>query len=192
MLVCRSCGSSKVRTGYQPPPLLLRLLFVRTMLCDSCNRQFYAFRLRPPVSHREKHRSRRRSNAFAPVSAAVDLSRLNQVLPESILSVENGRVTAPGIATVIEGSDRVEARSRAGGDKQAGHYFEDGSGESEGVQLKQSSRPRCPRCQSIHTRRRHRNPVERVLLLLSENRAYICEGCGKNFYARKPSRVATV
>jgi hypothetical protein len=164
------------------------------MLCDSCNRQFYAFRLRPLVSNREKHRSRRKSNAFAPVSATVDLSRLNQVRPEAILAVRDGRITDSCEAVVLERSGKVEARVRAGAERQAERCFENGSGEpgSSDVALKQSSRPRCPRCQSIHTRRRHRNPVERVLLLLSENRAYICESCGRNFYARKPARVATV
>ncbi len=196
MLVCRSCGSSRIRNGYQPPPLLLRLFFIRTLLCDSCNLQFQAFCVRPPSNSRskKKRQSRQKPESFSPVSSSVDLNRLNQLAPEMVVSVGEGKITSSGLAAVMERPAQAAISSPPVvpvSNHEIYSSAEHGEAEETPVPLKQSNRPRCPHCHSLHTRRRHRNAVERLLLMFSENRAFTCEGCSRNFYARKPGREAT-
>jgi hypothetical protein len=74
MITCRSCGSRRLQKGYRRPPFLLRLLLIRSFLCDHCNSQFFAFSLRTPKSHN------RRAHSVAETiqkKQSVDLSRLN-------------------------------------------------------------------------------------------------------------------
>lgn len=59
---CPKCGSSRVRHGYQPTPLLLRMFGIYNLLCDHCNLLFRGFAI-PGTVHkaggrRRKHRSR--------------------------------------------------------------------------------------------------------------------------------------
>ena len=40
---CPKCGSSRIRRGYRPTPLLLKILFLYNLLCDGCNWEFRGF-----------------------------------------------------------------------------------------------------------------------------------------------------
>jgi hypothetical protein len=193
MLVCRSCGSSRIRSGYQAPPLLLRLILMRTVLCDSCNLQFYAFSLRLPSSGRARRKSPRQSESFAPVASAVDLNRLDQAVAEVTPTAGGKHELGFELAAMIEraAKERIDP-GRQMMEKEAEKFLKNENPEAEekDVPPRQDNRPRCPRCQSVHTRRCHRNALERLVLSLSENRPFSCESCGRRFYARKPERKA--
>jgi hypothetical protein len=59
MVVCPSCGSSRIRSDYKPAPLVLRVIGVRALLCDYCNRQFRAFSPVPPPARASRNTTRR-------------------------------------------------------------------------------------------------------------------------------------
>ncbi len=48
-----------------------------------------------------------------------------------------------------------------------------------------ANRPPCPQCDSVSTYRRRRTTWERMALAISGKRAYVCEVCGKSFYAAR-------
>ena len=76
MVVCPSCGSSRIRNGYKPASFWLRMIGMRGLLCDSCNFPFCAFSPLPPKSRRPQQ-AQRKADVFnsAPV---VDLSQIQQ------------------------------------------------------------------------------------------------------------------
>jgi transposase-like protein len=59
MVVCPSCGSSRIRNDYRPAPLILRVIGLRALLCDNCNRQFRAFSPAPPRTRALRSTTRR-------------------------------------------------------------------------------------------------------------------------------------
>lgn len=67
---CPKCRSSRVRRGYDQPPLLLRLIGIYNLLCDNCNLLFTGFAVPGTVttrgSHRKKHRASRGVRAGSP------------------------------------------------------------------------------------------------------------------------------
>ncbi len=189
MLVCRSCGSSKIRSGYHPPPLPLRLLFVRTVLCDHCNAQYRAFLLRAPDTGRERRKSHQTTESFNPTQSSIDLNRLNQSVAATARASDERKERSLNLTIMTENSKPADS---APGFKHPATTAEkhstdsDSAEESKIVSLRQKSCPPCPRCQSVHTRRRHRNSLERFFLLFTDNRPFACEACGKRFYAQKP------
>lgn len=40
---CPKCKSSRIRRGYKPSPLLLRIFGIYNLLCDHCNLLFRGF-----------------------------------------------------------------------------------------------------------------------------------------------------
>lgn len=54
-LRCPKCRSSRVRRGYEKPPLLLRLIGMHGLLCDNCNLSYQGFAVPGTVP---KHSSR--------------------------------------------------------------------------------------------------------------------------------------
>jgi hypothetical protein len=40
---CPKCKSSRIRRGYKPSPLLLRIFGIYNLLCDHCNLLFKGF-----------------------------------------------------------------------------------------------------------------------------------------------------
>ncbi len=76
MAQCPSCGSVRLRNGYRTAPLPLRVIGIRTLLCDNCNFEFRSFCPREP-KHGKRQRSKRKADVFnaAPV---VDLQTLEQ------------------------------------------------------------------------------------------------------------------
>lgn len=67
---CPKCRSSRVRRGYDQPPLLLRLIGIYNLLCDNCNLLFTGFAVPGTVttrgSSRRKHRASRERLAKSP------------------------------------------------------------------------------------------------------------------------------
>ena len=61
MLRCPKCASKRIRRGYGQPPLYLRLLGIRELLCNECNLIFRAFVLpgMMPKSSRGKQARRK-------------------------------------------------------------------------------------------------------------------------------------
>jgi hypothetical protein len=64
---CPSCGSARVRSGYRPAPLSLRIIGFRELLCDNCNYLYRAFSPLPP-KHPRRHSATRKADVFAPGS----------------------------------------------------------------------------------------------------------------------------
>jgi ribosomal protein L37AE/L43A len=58
---CPKCGSSRIRRGYKPTPLLLRMVGIYNLLCDHCNLLFRGFAIPgtipKPGTRRKKHRT---------------------------------------------------------------------------------------------------------------------------------------
>ncbi|MEP7341384.1 MAG: hypothetical protein ABI977_26880 [Acidobacteriota bacterium] len=79
MVICPSCGSSRIRNGYKPAPLWLRLIGVRGLLCDGCNFPFRAFSPLPPKSRRPHH-VQRKADVFNP-APMVDLTQIRPKPP---------------------------------------------------------------------------------------------------------------
>src|SRR5205085_11972853 len=69
-------GSGRLRNGYRTAPLPLRVIGVRTLLCDNCNFEFRAFCPREP-KRGNGQRSKRKADVFN-AAPAVDLHTLGQ------------------------------------------------------------------------------------------------------------------
>ncbi|MGI8656603.1 MAG: hypothetical protein ACR2LC_15470 [Pyrinomonadaceae bacterium] len=57
---CPKCHSRRIRRGYQPTPILLRMFGIYNLLCDHCNLLFRGFAVpgtvsKPGSSGRKKH-----------------------------------------------------------------------------------------------------------------------------------------
>lgn len=70
---CPKCRSSRIRRGYQPTPLLLRLFGIYNLLCDHCNLLFRGFAFPGTVPKNGSHRKRRRSKDERKESVGVRL-----------------------------------------------------------------------------------------------------------------------
>lgn len=110
MAVCPSCGSSRVRSGYKPVPLPLRLFGIRELLCDSCNYLYRAFSPLPPKKpHRHHHQ--RKTDVFA-AGGSVDLHTLK--LPPPVDPAANAHARSRHAAHICPqcGSDNTKRRRR--------------------------------------------------------------------------------
>lgn len=63
-LRCPKCRSSRVRRGYEKPALLLRLIGVHGLLCDSCNLSYRGFAIpgTVPTKTSRNYRNSAKSN----------------------------------------------------------------------------------------------------------------------------------
>ncbi len=57
-LRCPKCGSSRVRRGYETPPLVLRLIGLHGLLCDGCNLSYRGFAVPGTVPEHTSRKSR--------------------------------------------------------------------------------------------------------------------------------------
>lgn len=57
-LHCPKCGSSRVRRGYEIPPLPLRLVGIHGLLCDGCNLSYRGFAIPGTVPLHPQRKSR--------------------------------------------------------------------------------------------------------------------------------------
>lgn len=202
MVVCPSCGSSRIRNDYKPAPIMLRLLGIRGLLCDNCNFPFRAFSPLPPKSRRPRQH-KRKADVFnsAPV---VDLSQIRHNPPaektelrlvtptqeKMDLAVSAASSTLPQARIITEHIAPVRTDLRT--EITRIHV----QGEREPI-MKESPLLRppispaangtpqtCPECDSRNVRRRHRSFFERTFLSFTEHKAYNCRNCGISFYAK--------
>ena len=202
MVICPSCGSSRIRNDYKPAPFFLRILGIRGLLCDNCNYPFRAFSLLPPKNRRPQHH-KHKADVFnsAPV---VDLARIRQSQPAE--TPELRLVTPPQerLEFVVSASSPTSAQVRIVTDHiapartdlrtEVTRIHAQGLKEREprnGKSPKQTaqsvetaSSQICPGCGSRNVKRRHRNLLERTLLSFSAHKAYTCRNCSTSFYAK--------
>ena len=210
MAVCPACGSSRLRSGYRSAPLPLRLVGVRTLLCDNCNYEFRAF---APIAPKRQYsrRSQRKADIFN-MAPAVDLQAIGQPgagrpVPTAIhfdraaLPTSLAETTAP--ANGQETTNKVENTSGSNDDDD--DFAPPGlrakiveappslPTEEPLMRLKEdleerrshSSNQACPACGEYETVRRHRRAWEKLVFGLTQIRPYFCSNCGHQFYARR-------
>jgi len=217
MVVCPSCGSSRIRNDYKPAPLWLRLMGVRGLLCDNCNFPFRAFSPLPPKSRRPRH-AQRKADVFSP-APPIDLTQIHQnplvekaelrtVTPPEKLELRVAKPSAEKFEFVTSSSPSAPARIvtdyiapvrsdlrteitriHAQGIKQTVQVAAAGLQSPEQAGPDASSQG-CPECGSRNVRRRRRNIFERTLLSFSDHKAYSCRNCGASFYAKREERDA--
>jgi predicted RNA-binding Zn-ribbon protein involved in translation (DUF1610 family) len=179
MIVCPSCGSTRIRNDYRPAPLMLRVIFIRALLCDYCNLQFRAFSLAPPRSGRKPHsiantiiKEVQIERPPLKIQRKSDLSGLGPAeddgsIPESaaaIIPIQSDLRTE--IARVQEARNAKEAQ------------------EANLPKEHQKASAACPECGSSWVRRRQRSGLERAIFAFTNHKAFICRSCDASFYAR--------
>jgi hypothetical protein len=190
MVVCPSCGSSRIRNDYKPAPLALRAFGIRALLCDHCNRQFRAFSPAAPKSHAPR-RARHQSDVFNP-APPVDLNQLNQnsvssnqEQPPKIRLNRFARTAEPQPTVVgeIVTSDRPDLRTEITKlhEQSAKTMLNPGK---PAQQLKSGNAVVCPQCGSQDLKQRHRSGLERTVFSITDHKAFTCLVCHASFYAR--------
>lgn len=183
MVVCPSCGSSRIRDDYKPAPFALRVVGIRALLCDHCNRQFRAFSPVPPRS-RVSHQTKREidvldtAQAFdQPVIEPSQEHPLRISLNRFATPAESQDTVSGELVTPVQNNLRTEITKL---NEQAARELTD---EPTQEPTPQSS-VNCPECGSNSVRRRHRSGLERAVFSFSQHKAFICRSCSATFYAR--------
>ena len=198
MTVCPSCGSSRIRSDYRPAPWYLRVVCVRALLCDYCNRQFRAFSWRAPKPRSLKTGQRkadvflgsasRREETVTEEESSTDLDRsLLLALLQSDEPVEPSAASIKSLREQIaERQSQAERQSEETDDPHGATQSTTRQTEILTVETR-PSRPACPTCGSGRVRRRPRSTIERMALSLTRHRAYQCRDCQTCFYHRGSS-----
>ena len=174
MVVCPSCGSSRIRNDYRPAPLGLRMVFIRALLCDYCNLQFRAFSLAPP-RHGRKH---------IPVANTIIKEVQIERPPLKVLGpVENDGSIKESAAAIIP--IQPDLRSEIVRVQEARNTKE--AQEANLPKDQQKANAICPECGSSWVRRRQRTGLERAIFAFTNHKAFICRSCDASFYARAGS-----
>lgn len=102
MATCPSCGSKRLGEGYRTAPLPMRLVGIRTLLCDNCNYEFRAFSPFPPKRPKSR-RSKRKADVFN-AGPQVDLKTLapagsDAAAQRQVASVQFDRTALPTYQT---------------------------------------------------------------------------------------------
>ncbi len=58
---CPKCGSRRIRRGYRPTPLLIRLFGIYNLLCDNCNLLFTGFAIPGTVPSHSTRKTKQQS-----------------------------------------------------------------------------------------------------------------------------------
>ena len=75
---CLKCRSSKIRKGYKPTPLILRLVGIHHLLCNHCNLLFTGFAVPGTVNRTSnKHRHKAVSSQKKTFSPADDSEKFS-------------------------------------------------------------------------------------------------------------------
>jgi hypothetical protein len=199
MIVCTSCGSSRIRSDYRPAPWYLRAIGIRALLCDYCNRQFRAFSWRAPKGRGPKAGQRKadvflgstprkeETHGAEAISAEPDRSLLLTILRSNELS-EVPDAPRKGLREEIaqrqSGTEGVPAKTDVPDAIPPDPLPFPSSTIDDQSEEARSSPPGCPACGSGRVRRRPRTTVERVALSLTRHRAYHCRDCQTSFYHR--------
>lgn len=177
MVVCPSCGSSRIRRDYRPAPLYMRVLGVRSLLCDYCNRQFRAFSPTPPPSRAPRETGRRR---LAPANIESKRVPVVSEKPNNPAPRDNHDFiqTGGGMIIPLQTDLRTEIAKvqEARSDREAQ--------EANIAKDYQKTVATCPECGSNWVRRRQRSGLERAIFIFTNHRAFICRSCDASFYAR--------
>jgi transposase-like protein len=180
MVVCPSCGSTRIRNDYRPAPVMLRVIFIRALLCDYCNLPFRAFSPSPPRHGRKPQpvantiiKEVQIERPPLKIQKKSDLNGLGTTaeddgsIPESdaaIIPIQSDLRTE--IARVQEARNAKEAQ------------------EANLPKEPQKAIATCPECGSSWVRRRQRSGLERAVFALTNHKAFICRSCDASFYAR--------
>src|SRR5215510_8132553 len=185
--VCPSCKSSRIRNDYKPAPIYLRIIGIRSLLCDYCNFQFRAFCPFPPKRGKTKQ-----SKAGLPVSGQesvkkIDLKRLSQKASQDKLdrNSANGKITTRQPSVVGELVDEFTKKFST----EVMMLIEDNFGRKNKQlttkeQEEQQKLPICPECWSKRVKQIHRNSLEKAFLSFTDHKAFYCRSCGYSFYAK--------
>lgn len=210
MVVCPSCGSSRIRNDYKPAPVLLRVAGIRALLCDHCNHQFRAFSLREPKRPLPPEATRK-ADVFNP-APAVDLNQLKTKPAEtkpadrkaeqkaekkkdaprriSLKNLHRTRSVHPPVNGELVNPRPRDLRTRITSlyeqrVRQAEALKEADSAEIPSLPTASSGHEAiCPECSSNDVRRRPRNTLERAVFSITDHKAFKCLSCGASFYAR--------
>ncbi len=186
MIVCPSCGSSRIRGDYKPAPLLLRIIGFRALLCDYCNFQFRGFSIKPPKSHTPRH-AKQKADVFNP-APEVDLTQLSQPRrerPERITLSMFPTSDEEEITVAGELVEPVQTDLRTKVTKLYDQIEKELPGSNRPqLQLASSSSAICPDCGSEDVKRRQRSGFERTVFSFTDHKAFTCHSCGASFYAR--------
>lgn len=178
MATCPSCNSTRLRAGYRHLPLPVRLLGIRELLCDDCNYLYRAFSPFPPKSGRRKN-SNLKADTFMPAHDSAVVA--GDSIPVQYRKVEakvasSKPVLSPKPAKPVNTPDRQRRIPIPTALDPA---------MNPASSVRSSSSPECVHCGSNDTRRRSRRLWERTVLAFSSKRPYLCNGCGKSFFAVK-------
>ena len=204
MVVCPSCNSSRIRNDYKPAPLWSRLIGIRALLCDHCNRQFKTFCPISPKRASKNGKSRRDRHGGQTVdpAPAVDLGQLRQNVADaqlrqadnidrmklSLKPNESGEiVTGQELPVrhdlktqILKLHSRQEAQQEAQQEVQGAKE----PARDQAGQTVLNSMLQCSECGSRNVKRRHRTAIERAALALTDHKAFSCRDCGASFYAK--------
>lgn len=191
MIICPSCGSSRIRNDYKPAPLTLRMVGIRALLCNHCNHQFRAFSLMPRKSRAPHNTKQHLADVFNP-APTVDLKRIKhdtnghsqkpttRIILNPFPKSTESQLTVTGELIL---SDRRDLRTEI----TKLHEFgaKEVSGQN-GTKQAIATQPGilCPECSSQNVRRRHRNGFERAVFSFIHYVAFTCQSCAASFYAR--------
>jgi len=219
MVICPSCGSSRIRNDYKPAPFFIRVIGIRALLCDNCNFPFRAFSPLPPKTRRGRI-AMQKADVFNP-APEVDLTKLaSDVVNEkpelklvpSVTAKQSNPVQKVQLDVVVSA---IQSKSRIASDlavpirndlrteitklhtqperKKIELKTDISAGDESPESLSQSKRNSstqiCPECDSQNIKRRHRNLMERALLSVTDHKPYVCRSCGASFYARSESQT---
>lgn len=67
---CPKCGSSRIRRGYAPDTLIVRMMGFRELLCDGCNLRFRGFVLPGTLPRSGRHKKKPEQERTANVKPA--------------------------------------------------------------------------------------------------------------------------
>jgi hypothetical protein len=212
MATCPSCGSSRLRSGYHMAALPLRVVGIRTLLCDNCNYEFRAFSPIAPKRGRSR-RTQRKADVFN-TAPAVDLQTIGQPgaarpAPTAVHFDRTALPVTPTAASAQASTPAIEAdlANKPGG--KMGDEDDDFAPldlrekiteeppslptEEPLMRLKEDLEERrsdsasrtCPACGEHEATRRRRKTWEKLVFGLTQLRPYFCPSCGHQFYARR-------
>jgi hypothetical protein len=185
--VCPSCKSSRIRNDYKPAPIYLRIIGIRSLLCDYCNFQFRAFCPFPPKRGKTKQRKVGPPNTGNESVKKIDLKRLSQK------SSQNGSITTRPPSVVGELVDEFTNKFST----EVMRLIEENFGKSKTRQLTEKEQeeelklPICPECWSKRVKQVHRNSLEKAFLSFTDHKAFYCRSCGYSFYSKQESGVGS-
>jgi transposase-like protein len=188
MKVCPSCKSSRIRNDYKPAPIYLRVIGIRSLLCDHCNFQFMAFSPLSPKRGKSKKRKAGLPNPDQNSVKIIDLKRLSQQNNQDKIerNSTNGSITTRPPSVVGELVDEFTKKFST----EVMRLIEENFGKSNNRELtekekeEQDKLPICPECWSKRVKQIHRNSLEKVFLSITDHKSFYCRSCGYSFYAR--------